>query len=94
MQKSVSAVVAMAGGLLLWAGVAQADGATVYARCKACHGADGKGNAAMKVPGFGGASEAEMTKTIREGKGKMPAYAGKISDAEIADVIKHIKTLK
>ncbi|MBI4365487.1 MAG: cytochrome c [Deltaproteobacteria bacterium] len=85
----------MVAGALLWTGAgAYADGAATYAaKCKMCHGADGKGNAAMKVPAFSGA-EAAMQDTVAKGKGKMPAFAGKLSDAEIADVVKHIKTLK
>lgn len=94
MGKSLGMVAACIGCALIGAGIAHADGAAVYAKCKGCHGATGAGNAAMKVEPFKHLSDADMTKIIKEGKGKMPGYAGKISDGEVADVIKHIKTLK
>lgn len=93
MPKLISMAGVLAAGLL-WVSAVQADGAAVYSKCKACHGADGKGNAAMKVAPFAGKSDAEMTKVIKEGKGKMPGYTGKLSDAEIGEVVKYIKTLK
>ena len=36
-------------------------------------------------------SEADIQKTIEDGKGKMPAFKGKISDAEIAALAKYVK---
>ena len=39
-------------------------------------------------------SDADMTALITDGKGKMPAYKGKLSDAQIKDVVAYIRTLK
>ena len=90
--KLLGAAAAAAG--LLWAGAAIADGAGTYAaKCKGCHGADGKGNATMKVPAFS-SGDAAMKDVIAKGKGKMPVYGGKLSDAEIDEVVKYVKTLK
>ena len=35
-----------------------------------------------------------MTTIITKGKGKMPAYGGKLSDGDISAVVKYIRTLK
>jgi cytochrome c6 len=81
---------AIAAALILSAAAARAeDAAALYqSKCKLCHGADGKGTpvglkmgapdlTAKKVP----AAEAE--KAIADGKGKMTAFKGKLTDAEI-----------
>lgn len=81
-----------------------ADGAAVYkAKCATCHGPDGKGETgmgkAMKLKSLGSAdvqktSDADLTKVIADGKGKMPAYKGKVSDDEIKALVAFIRTLK
>jgi mono/diheme cytochrome c family protein len=77
-------------------------GAKIFAgNCAACHGADGKGVAAMKTPDFtnpavqAALSDASAIKTIREGKPgtAMPAWGGKLSEAEIAAVAAFVKSL-
>ena len=80
--------------------LAQTSGATIYkAKCQMCHLADGSGNRGMKVPAFtAGASEASLIAATKNGVStgpvKMPAYAGKLTDADIRDVVAYIKTLK
>jgi mono/diheme cytochrome c family protein len=39
-------------------------------------------------------SDADLTALVTNGKGKMPAYKGKLSDDEISAVVKYVKTLK
>ena len=39
-------------------------------------------------------SDADLTEAITNGKGKMPAYKGKLSDAQIKDLVSYIKTMK
>jgi cytochrome c6 len=83
---------------------ALADGADTFkAKCAMCHGADGSGQTAMGknmgLKDLGSAeiqkqSDAELTATITNGKGKMPAYGSKLSADEIAGVVKFIRTLK
>lgn len=77
-------------------------GAKIFSgNCAACHGADGKGVAAMKTPDFtnptfqAALSKASVTKTIREGKPgtAMPAWGGKLSEAEIAAVAGFVQSL-
>ena len=79
---------------------AQTSGATIYkTKCQMCHLADGTGNKGMKVPAFtAGASNASLIAATKNGMStgaaKMPAYAGKLTDADISDVVTYIKTLK
>jgi len=80
------------------------DGAATYnSKCSMCHGADGTGNTqmgkAMKLKDLGSAdvqkmSDADLTAVISKGKGKMPAYGGKISEEDISALVKYIRTLK
>ena len=74
-------------------GLAQSTGETVYkTKCQNCHGPTGLANAgigkAMHVkpitdPAAAGMSEAEMIEATRVGMGKMQAYKGSLSEAEI-----------
>ncbi|HWB32958.1 MAG TPA: cytochrome c [Acidobacteriaceae bacterium] len=80
---------------------AQGSGADTYkSKCAMCHGADGLASGpagkAMKVPPITDikGSEAELIATTKSGKGKMPAYAGKLSDGQIKDVVSYMLTLK
>jgi cytochrome c6 len=79
---------------------AQGSGATIYkTKCQMCHLADGSGNKGMKVPAFTpGASDARLIAATKNGVStgpvKMPGYAGKLTDADINDVVAYLKTLK
>ena len=83
---------------------AMADGASIFkAKCAMCHGADGSGNSpmgkSMGLKDLGSAevqssSDTDLAAVISNGKGKMPAYKGKLSDSDISDVVKYIRTLK
>ncbi len=69
------------------------------AKCAMCHGPDGAGKAAMGTKDMGSAdvqkmSDAELTGAIDNGKGKMPAYKGKLTDAQVKDLVSYIRTLK
>jgi len=72
-------------------------------KCAMCHGADGKGATPMgpKIgvrdfhsPVVAKETDAEMFTLTKEGKNKMPAYKGKLTDDQIKDVVKYIRTLK
>jgi mono/diheme cytochrome c family protein len=72
---------------------------TYKAKCAMCHGADGSGKAAMGTKDLGSAdiqkmSDADLTAAITNGKGKMPSYKGKLTDAQIKDLVSFIRTLK
>lgn len=80
------------------------DGGALYkAKCASCHGADGGGmtpmGKAMKLrdlrsPEVKKLTDAELTKVTADGKGKMPAYKGKLTDAEIGALVTYMRTLK
>ena len=69
--------------------------------CASCHGKDGSGNTAMgkklgvrnytKEQAF---SDAEAANVIKNGKGKMKGYKGKLSDADISALVAYMRTLK
>ena len=82
---------------------AQSSGADTYkAKCVMCHGADGMASGpagkAMNVPPITApaykASDADQIAVTKAGKGKMPAFAGKLTDAQIKDVVAYMLTLK
>jgi mono/diheme cytochrome c family protein len=84
--------------------IAQQTGdATYKAKCAMCHGADGTGNTPigknMKIRSFKSpedikATDAVLAKQTKEGVGKMQGYAGKLTDAQIQDVVTYIRTLQ
>lgn len=84
--------------LLASAAIARADGsgAEIYAKkCAMCHGKDGKGSPVGLKMGAKdlttlGLSEDAVEKVVNEGKGKMAAFKGKLSDAEIDAVAKYV----
>lgn len=76
---------------------AQSTGEATYkAKCAMCHGATGAGDTpagkSMKVTPMVKLPEAEMIAITTNGKGKMPAYKGKLTDAQIKDVVDYIRT--
>ncbi len=68
--------------------------------CAACHGANGKGIAAVHTPDFTNPSlqrtfsAQDITDAIRNGKagGRMPAWSGKLTDAEIDSLSAYIRS--
>jgi cytochrome c6 len=84
--------------------MAFADAAADYkAKCQGCHGPGGvpsEGMAkSMGLKPLGsadvqGMSDADLAAIIATGKGKMPSYKGKLSDAQVNDLVKYIRTLK
>lgn len=95
----LAAVVALAGSLSF----AQSGEATYKAKCQSCHGATGTPNPgiakAMGVkpvsdPAVAKLSAADMIKATADGKGKMPAFKGKLSDEQIKEVVTYFRTLK
>jgi cytochrome c6 len=90
---------------ILWTNSALAGpGANTYAsKCKMCHAADGSGSTpagkALKAMPFSSPdivkeSDAELIASTTNGKGKMPAFSGKLTAAQIKDVVAYIRTLQ
>jgi mono/diheme cytochrome c family protein len=77
--------------------VAQEAAATYKAKCAMCHGADGKGGKMgtkdFASPEIKSQTDAQLTDAITKGKGKMPAYEGKLKDTEIKDLVTYIRSL-
>lgn len=90
--------------LLISASAFAADGTAVYkAKCANCHGADGAGQTAigkkMNLRDLGSPevqkqTDAELYAWTADGKGKMPAYKTKCTDAEIKAMVAFMRTLK
>jgi len=95
----LTAVMLVACGLSF----AQSSGETVYkTKCQSCHGAQGTPNPgiakAMGVkpagdPSVKSLSEAQMITEATNGKGKMPAFKGKLTDAQIKDAVTYFRSL-
>ncbi len=93
----LAAAMCMAGSV----GFAQSSGEAVYkANCQSCHGSTGTPNSGMaKIMGIKLASEyksseKEQFDAVKNGKGKMKTFAGKLTDAQIKDAVTYFRTLK
>jgi mono/diheme cytochrome c family protein len=102
--KIVVLIVALSFAAVCSAADAKAGKASYDKACKSCHGADGVANPAiakmMKVeiknlgsPEVQGMSDAEISKIITDGKGKMPP-AHSVTGKSVDDVIAYVRTFK
>ena len=81
--------------------MAQGPGADVYkTKCQSCHGATGVPSPAMAkamgVKPIGevkSSPEAKMITVTTNGEGKMPAFKGKLTDAQIKDSVSYFRSL-
>jgi mono/diheme cytochrome c family protein len=102
--RNVVAMVLMVAVALMMSSAAFGQAADLYkTKCAACHGADGKGDTAVgKKMGVKSFSDPEVAKNsdqnwfddTKKGKGKMPAYDGKLTDDQIKELVKYMRTLK
>jgi len=88
------------------AGLSFAQGSTadIYkTKCAMCHGADGKGKTPIgpklgvrdfHSPEVAKESDHMLFDITKNGKNKMPAYNGKLTDDQIRDLVKYIRSLK
>ena len=96
----LASTVCLAGAM----GFAQSSGEAIYkANCASCHGSTGTPNPgiakAMGVkpasdPDYKKTSEADMIAAVKNGKGKMKAFSGKLTDDQIKDAVGYFRTLK
>lgn len=72
-------------------------------KCQMCHGPDGSGNTpagkALKARPFTQPevlkeSDSDLLAVIKHGKNKMPAFAGKLTDPQLADLLAYIHELQ
>ena len=84
-------------------GFAQSSGQATYrAKCQGCHGTSGvpfpgiakmMGVKSIKDPAMKKLSVAQMIAATENGKGKMPAFKGKLSEAQIKDSVGYFRSL-
>jgi mono/diheme cytochrome c family protein len=89
---------------LVPAAVAEGAAQDLYkSKCAMCHGPDGSGNTPMgkklgthdfASPEVQKQTDAQLTEAITKGKNKMPAYAGKLSDEQVKQLVAYIRTFK
>lgn len=72
------------------------DAATLYElHCATCHGPDGRpvlpGAPDFRRPDTLARPNGVLMRAIREGKGAMPAYYGVLSDAQMRQIVNHLR---
>lgn len=74
-------------------------------RCASCHGASGRGDGEGRPPGatlpdmtaaaFQDArSDAQLGEIVEKGRGLMPPFGAELSQAGIAALVKHVRSLR
>ena len=106
MTKTMRAVVVLAAaiGAASSVGFAQSSGEAIYkANCQSCHGTSGTPSPGIaKMMGVKAVSDPDIKKltaeqefdSVKNGKGKMKPFAGKLTDAQIKDAVTYFRTLK
>jgi len=80
------------------AAMAQAGADTYKSKCAMCHGTDGLAQTgagkAMHVPSVKEFKAGDdLIAITKNGKGKMPAYTGKLTDDQIKETVGYLKSL-
>lgn len=93
----------VAGSILLAVPAFGQNAASLFkSRCAGCHGAAGAGDTGIgkgmhlhsfASPDVQDKSDKELTAIITDGKGAMPSYKDKLSDAPIKDLVGYIRKL-
>jgi cytochrome c6 len=83
--------------------LAQGEGAALFkSKCAGCHSPDGSGSGpagkAMHLRDLGSAAvqkqtDVELTAVITNGKGSMPGYKGKLTEAQVKQLVSFIRSL-
>jgi cytochrome c6 len=82
---------------------AGSSGPDIYkAKCVTCHAADGRGSAVGKSlhaadlhsPQVQQQSDAQLMEVIKSGRGSMPPFGDSLNEAQIASLVKYIRTFK
>lgn len=83
---------------------ARQNGKDLYAQhCARCHGADGRGKTTLGKtfkapdltnPAIHRRSDARFTRSIKNGRGNMPAFSRKLSAQDIIALIAYVRSLK
>lgn len=102
MMKSIRSQVVLALALAMASSVGFAEsGAAIYkANCQSCHGSSGTPSPGIaKMMGIKPASEyksseKEQIEAVKNGKNKMKAFSGKLTDEQIKDAVTYFRSLK
>ncbi len=99
-----ASMVVLVFALLASTAFAADSGADLFkTKCASCHGASGAGDTAMgksmKLKDLGSAdvqkqSDADLANVITKGRKPMPASEGKLTNDQIQDLVKYVRTLK
>jgi cytochrome c6 len=101
MRRLIRVVLVLAVSLAAASARAEGAAAIFEKKCATCHGKDGKGHtkmgeklgvkelAAVSAPGPS-TPAADVEKIVRDGKGKMPGFKDKLSDAEIKELAAYV----
>lgn len=101
--KTLLSILVLFGSMMVARPAMADDTEALYkSKCQICHGADGKGSPAgqklgvrdFHSPEVAKESDADLIKITKEGKGKMPKFDGKLTDEQIKQLIKYIRSLK
>ena len=76
--------------------------ATFQTKCAMCHGPDGAGTEvgkSLNIPDLRSEAvqklpDAELVKTVSDGKGGMPPFKGSLSEAQIHALVKYVRSLR
>ncbi len=83
--------------------LAQSAADNYVAKCQMCHGADGSADTPagkalkarpLKSPDVLKESDTDLLAVIKNGKNKMPAFTGKLTDSQITDLVAYVHTLQ
>lgn len=96
-------IVALFAFALVTPANASDDAAALYkSKCASCHAADGSGDTpagkktgthAFSSPDVQKMTDAQLTEVTTNGKNKMPAYKGKLTDEQIKALVAYVKEL-
>lgn len=81
---------------------AAAASATFRTKCALCHGPDGSGSEvgkSMNIPDLRSQAvqklpDADLAQVISDGKGGMPPFKSSLSEAQIHDLVSHVRSLR
>jgi cytochrome c6 len=102
-KRVLSIIVTVLVSLFLPMAVFADDGAAIFkAKCASCHAADGSGNTSigksmklrdLRSPEVQKQTDKELFTVTADGKGKMPGYKSKLSEADINALVAHLRGL-
>lgn len=102
-KRVLSIIVTVLVSLFLPMAVFADGGAAIYkAKCASCHAADGSGNTSigksmklrdLRSPEVQKQTDKELFTLTADGKGKMPGYKSKLSEADINALVAYMRDL-